>query len=187
MTRRNCLISLLAALMVGSAWSKPSPKPSLGRSFETFEFGCYLSTAVIGRAKGANFSRFDEQSKDLAKILKVNIPAYPKLKQDPEGDLALAVGYLVSDCKKLAKAFSSSERTAFEIGLKIHILRVVYIDGKDGGLADGLTVRLRVLGMPGDACRGLRKSVAAKAENPEIQRELTDIYEKVRAFLKPKS
>ncbi len=187
MTRRNYLSLMLTALMAGSAWSKPAPKTGLGRSFETYEFGCYLSTAVIGRAKAANYSRFDEQAKDLAKILKVNLPAYPKLKQDPEADLALAVGYLVSDCKKLGKAFSSKERTAFEIGLKIHILRVVYIDGKDGGLADGLAARLKVLGMPGDACRGLRKSVAAKAENPEIQRELTDIYEKVRAFLKPKA
>lgn len=173
--------------MAGPGWSKPVPKHSLGRSFEAYEFGCYLSTAVIGRAKRANYARFDEQAKDLAKILKVNVPAYPKLKQDPEGDLALAVGYLVSDCKKLEKTFSPAELTAFEIGLKIHILRVVYIDGKDAGLADGLTTRLKILGVPGDACLGLRKSVANRAENPEIQRELTDIYEKVRAFLKPKS
>ncbi len=189
MRRRHFLQLVLAFGLSHLADARPTPPsaPKLGRSFDAFEFGCYLSTAVIGRAKGAEYGRFDEQAKDLAKILKIQFPAYPKLAKVPERDLSKAVAFLMLDCKKLSMSFTAAERTAYEIGLKIHVMRVVYFEGNDEGLADVLTARIKTLGLPGDPCKDLRGAVLARAENPQVQQEITGVYNRVRAFLKPKS
>lgn len=184
MISRRQILSLVGLMLAGlshprNAWAKRKTN-RLG----AFELGGYLTTALVGRARGLDFKHFHEQSEAIAQELGVKLPPFPAKGSDQEADLHRALQYLLVDSKKVAAKLPKEEALAFETGVKLHVLRATYSPGQDSGLSTVLASRTKSLGLPANLCQKLQSQVSAKAENPEIQQELTTIYQAVRKHLK---
>jgi hypothetical protein len=130
--------------------SKPAQAPAEAPVANTrqgaFRLGDKLGLAVLGRARGqaAAGERTFASLQPLAAELGLTLPPLPKLTGDDTGDTADAMHYLLDTVGKsgvstLSTKHSQAHAAAFELGLKLNLLNLLYLPNDSLGQGIGGT------------------------------------------------
>ncbi len=185
--------------------SKPLPSPSpaanssSGQSIDeapitssqqgAFRLGHQLSLSTIGRARGAKAAGerlFNRASAD-AKSLNVTVPALPALTGEKAKDTAEAMHWLLDTTDKtIARKLSPAFATAYELGVKLSLVRLLYIPNDDLGakLAGKCEALATKAGLPAGILKSLLAKVNANASQEEVDRALDQAESAIDAALK---
>lgn len=124
----------------------PSEAPVANTRQGAFRLGHKLGLAVLGRARGqaAAGERTFASLQPLATELGITLPPLPKLTGDDTGDTADAMHYLLDTVGKsgvstLSAKHSQAHAAAFELGLKLNLLNLLYLPNDSLGQGIGGT------------------------------------------------
>ena len=124
----------------------PTEAPVANTRQGAFRLGDKLGLAVLGRARGqaAAGERTFASLQPLATELGIVLPPLPKLSGDSTGDTADAMHYLLDTVGKsgvstLSAKHSQAHAAAFELGLKLNLLNLLYLPNDSLGQGIGGT------------------------------------------------
>jgi hypothetical protein len=165
---------------------KPPAAPVLAAPIQNdkqaaFRLGNRLGLSVISRARGQRGpgERSFADLAPLASRFDATLPALPPLSGDRTADTADAMHYLMdtagkSVAQKISAKYGEAHATAFELGIKMNLLNLLYLpnDQLGQGLGNTVAERAKRLGIADATVAPLLTKIAAFAAVDAIDAEL---------------